>query len=337
MRFPVFGSVRLPGVATARRLRSVIATRWLDRRVPRESARIRLHRRRLFILPTPLGYTYAATLALLLLGSLNYGASLGFAVTFLLAGGGALAMIHTYRNLEGVELTFVPPPAVFAGERPRMPVRLRADAPQRRGIALEGGDGPPPVTAPGPDTAVDAEFRFPPRPRGRFRPPRLRVRTDWPFALLRVWSWVWPDLNGIVYPACVDHGLVPPERSAATGFDRPRAGGEEDFAGLRAYQSGDSPRRISWPAFARTDELLVKAFEAAPGGDDRFDWEDTAALRPEERLEQLCYWVVRAERTGLRYGLALPDRRIDAGAGPTHRARCLEALALFGAGEDAPA
>jgi uncharacterized protein (DUF58 family) len=328
---------RLPGTSAARRLRSAIATRWLDRRVPRESARIRLHRRRLFILPTPLGYTFAATLALLLLGSLNYGASLGFAVTFLLAGGGALAMIHTYRNLEGVELTFTPPPPVFAGERPRLPVRLRADAPRRWGIALEGGDDPPPVIAPAADAPADAEFRFPPPRRGRFHPPRLRVRTEWPFGLLRVWSWVWPDVNGIVYPACVDHGLAPPQRPASAGAARRRAGAEEDFAGLRAYQPGDSPRRIAWTAFARTDDLLVKAFEAAPAGDYRFDWDDTAALRPEERLEQLCFWIVHAERAGLRYGLALPDRRIDAGTGPAHRARCLEALALLGSGEDATA
>ncbi|WP_067562463.1 DUF58 domain-containing protein [Halofilum ochraceum] len=337
MRLGLPGIGAVPGMTPLRRLRSAIAERWLDRRVPRESARIRLHRRRLFILPTPLGYTFAATLALLLLGALNYGASLGFAVTFLLAGSGALAMIHTYRNLEGLELTFSPPPAAFAGERPRLPVRLRADAPQRWGIALEGGDGRAPVTAPAPEAPADAEFRFPPRPRGRFRPPRLRVCTEWPFGLLRVWSWVWPDVGGIVYPACLDHGLPPPERPASTGIDRPSAGAEEDFAGLRAYQPGDSPRRISWTAFARTDDLLVKAFESAPAGDYRFDWDDTAPLQPEERLEQLCFWVVRAERAGLRYGLALPDQRIDPGTGPAHRARCLEALALLGIGEDATA
>lgn len=329
--------LRVPGVESVRRLRSAIANYWLDRRVPREPARIRVHRRRLFILPTPLGYTFAATLALLLLGSLNYGASLGFAATFLLAGAGALAMIHTYRNLEGVELTFASPPPVFADESPRVPVRLRADAPRRWGIVLEGGDGPPPITAPGPDAVAAAEFRFPPRPRGRFRPPRLRVRTNWPFGLLRVWSWVWPDVEGIVYPACVDHHLAPPEQPAASGRDRPRAGGEEDFAGLRAYHAGDSPRRISWPTFARTDELLVKAFDSAPAGDYRFDWEDAAALLPEERLEQLCYWIVQAERAGLRYALTLPDRRLDTGTGPVHRARCLEALALLGTGEGATA
>ncbi|MFW5969414.1 MAG: DUF58 domain-containing protein [Halofilum sp. (in: g-proteobacteria)] len=328
---------RLPGTGFARRLRSTIATRWLARRVPREPPRIRLHRRRLFILPTALGYMFALTLALLLLGSLNYGASLGFAVTFLLAGAGALAMVHTYRNLEGVELTFTPPPAVFAGERLRLPVRLRAEAPRRWGIALEGGEPPPPITAPGPDTVADAEFRFPPRQRGRFRPPRLRIQTTWPFGLLRVWSWVWPDVSGIVYPACVDHGVPLPDPASAIGFDRSRAGTEEDFAGLRRYQPGDSPRRISWPAFARTDELLVKAFESAPAGDYRFEWDDVNALRPEERLEQLCFWIVQAERAGLRYGIVLPDRRIDTDSGPVHRGRCLEALALFGIGGDAAA
>ena len=41
---------------------------------------------------------------MMLLTSLNYALSLGFVVTFLLAGLVAAALLHTFRNLAGIEL-----------------------------------------------------------------------------------------------------------------------------------------------------------------------------------------------------------------------------------------
>lgn len=322
--------LRLPGARRLTRWRDTIARNWLARRVPPEPPRIRLHRRRLFILPTALGYTFALTLALLLLGSLNYGTSLGFAVTFLLAGAGSLAMVHTYRNLEAIEIAFAPPTSVFAGRTLQLPVRLHAEGAQRWSVALEGSDVDPPACAPGPSEPAACACRFHTGRRGRFRPPRLRVVTTWPFGLFRVWSWVWPRVEGLVYPPAVDHGLPLPETPIGRGQERPREGSDEDFAGLRAYRPGDPPRRIAWHVFARSDELAVKAFESSLAGDHWFDWAELAPLAPEERLEQLCDWVLRADRRGLCYGLALPDRRIEPGSGAAHRVRCLEALALVG-------
>ena len=322
--------IALPGARRLARWRDRVARSWLARRVPPEPARIHLHRRRLFILPTGLGYTFALTLALLLLGSLNYGTSLGFAITFLLAGAGALAMVHTYRNLEGVELVFAAPAPVFAGQTLRLPVRLRAAAPARWSVRLEGGDVAPSTCAPGPGDPTEREYGFHTHRRGRFRAPRLRVSTTWPFGLFRVWSWVWPSVDGLIYPRPVDHGIPLPETPMGRGRESPRAGSDEDFAGLRPYRPGDPPRRIAWRVFARSGELAVKAFESSPAGDHWFDWKSLAALGPEERLEQLCDWVLRADRQGLRYGLALPDRRVEPGTGAAHRARCLEALALLG-------
>lgn len=320
----------LPGIRRLTRLRDDIALRWLARRVPPEPQRIHLHRRRLFILPTGFGYTFALTLALLLLGSLNYGTSLGFAITFLLAGAGALAMVHTYRNLEGVELVFAAPRPVFAGQPLWLPVRLRAGGTRRWAIRLEGGDRPPSACVAGPGDPTERTWGFETRRRGRFHAPRLRVSTTWPFGLFRVWSWVWPRVDGLVYPAAVDHGVPLPETPADRGREQPRAGSDEDFAGLRPYRPGDSPRRIAWRVYARSDELAVKAFESGPAADHWFDWNHLGTLAPERRLEQLCDWVLRADRRGLRYGLALPDRRIEPGGGTAHRNRCLEALALVG-------
>jgi len=49
----------------------------------------------------------------------------------------------------------------------------------------------------------------------------------------------------------------------------------------------------------------------------------------ETRLSILAHWVLQAEEFGQGYGLRLPGVRIAPDRGEAHRARCLEALALF--------
>ncbi len=199
----------------------------------------------------------------------------------------------------------------------------------RWALTLSGPDGT--------DTGFDALSEVPveiampvPAPRrGRLQPDRARLTTEWPLGLFRVWSWLHPSIESVIYPPPRDHGFPLPESGSVGQRGRPVAG-DEDFAGLRDYRPGDPPRRIAWKALARTDELQTKAFEAAPAGERWLAWDALGALKTEERLEQLCHWVVELDRRGLRYGLALPDRRLGPDAGPAHRHRCLEALALFG-------
>ncbi len=322
--------LRLPGARLSAEWRHRFIQRWLDRRVPPESSRIVLHRRRLFILPTRLGYTFALTIALLLLGSLNYGTSLGFVVTFLLAGAGALGMLHTYRNLEGIILDFAPAPPVFAGETARFPVHVDTGERPRWAITLTPpGDGDRIEFHVHGDAPVTTTMPVPAPRRGRLRPGRSRLATEWPLGLFRVWSWLHPGIGTVVYPPAYDHGFPLPE-TGLSGRRGRAAAGDEDFDGLRDYRPGDSPRRIAWKALARTDELQTKTFETAPAGERWLPWDALGSLAMEERLEQLCHWVVELDRRGLRYGLALPDHRIEPGTGRAHRHRCLEALALFG-------
>ena len=58
--------------------------RWLFRVGGPEAAPIRLGQRRIFVLPTRFGLAVGATLMAMLLASINYGLSLGFALTFLI-------------------------------------------------------------------------------------------------------------------------------------------------------------------------------------------------------------------------------------------------------------
>ena len=72
---------------------------WLYGFTPPERGTVELVHRRVYIVPARLGWYSGATLLVLLVGSINYALSLGFALTFLLAGLGLAGMVHTARNL----------------------------------------------------------------------------------------------------------------------------------------------------------------------------------------------------------------------------------------------
>src|SRR3989449_10573542 len=89
---------------------------WIYGSTPPERGTVLLVHRRVYIVPTQLGLLYALTLVILLVGSINYALSLGFALTFLLAGMGLAGMVHTARNLARMAVSVGRAEPVFAGE-----------------------------------------------------------------------------------------------------------------------------------------------------------------------------------------------------------------------------
>ena len=72
---------------------------WIFRARTPEDPPVILVQRRIFIIPSRTGYFFAFVLLLLLIASINYSLSLGYFLTFLLAGMGGISMLHTFRNL----------------------------------------------------------------------------------------------------------------------------------------------------------------------------------------------------------------------------------------------
>src|SRR6185369_7607945 len=99
---------------------------WLYGFTPPERGVVVLVHRRVYILPTQLGWLFVLTLAILLVGSINYALSLGFALTFLLAGMGLAGMVHTARNLARMAVSVGPAAPVVVGEA--APFRVYLDA-----------------------------------------------------------------------------------------------------------------------------------------------------------------------------------------------------------------
>lgn len=135
-----------------------------------------------------------------------------------------------------------------------------------------------------------------------------------------------------MYPRPVGHLPLPEADLPAGQGERGNATGVEDFTGLHPYRPGESPRRIHWPSLAHQDEVLVKRFSGNADRETALDWSAVAHLPDvEDKLSQLCQWVLQAEQRGLRYSLSLPGMSpIAPGCGTAQRRAALEALARYG-------
>jgi len=311
---------------------------WVERFTPRlggargpQAGDLQLDRRRVYVLPTRAGLLFGLALATMLVTAINYGLALGYALTFLLASVALVSMLHTWRNLLGLTLRAGRVEPVHAGELAELGLLLHNGAgPERFAIALS-------VPGTAQPTAIDVAARtehlvtvaLPTERRGWLAVPRMRLSTTWPLGLWRAWAWWHPAVRVLVLPRPESPAAPLPE-SGSDGTER-SGRGEEDFAAIRPFRAGDSPRRLAWKAMARTggDALLIREFEGGAGGQLLLDWDALpGSLDPEERLSRLARWVVDAEAAGMQYGLRLPGTTLALDAGPVHRAACLEALAL---------
>lgn len=307
------------------------ALKWAKKRQGIDADSVRLTAGRTYILPTGVGLIFALMCFAMLMGSMNYNNNLSFLLTFLLIGIGFVAMHQCQRNLVGLDIHFAGVEPVFAGQSaqfriavtnhsktPRFRIRLYRDKTLSRIQDLEPGESKVFVLA------------MPTERRGWVSLPRFGARTLFPFELFRSWAWMHMELRGLVYPRVADDAPPPPPSQMALGHRQHDARGEEDFAGLKRFIVGDSPRNVAWKAYARTGQLLSKRFAGADTSSQWFDFDAVPAQDLEDRLSVLARWIVDADRTREDYGLRMPGVSIAPSHGEAHRSRCLEALALYG-------
>ena len=306
--------------------------RWLFRLYGPESAPIVLVQRRIFVLPTGAGAVFGMTLILLLIGSINYFLSLGFMLTFLLAGLGIVSIVHAFRNLVGLEIAPGRCEPVFAGDDASFGLLVRNRRPDARwALALRPAQGVAAlIDVPG-DATAEARLALPTRERGWRRLDRVTLDTTYPLGLIRGWSYVQPDMRCLAYPK--PESAAPPLPLGLDGREGAfqSAFGMDDFAGLRGHQPADPPRHIAWKAVAREAPLLTKQFSGTAAGSVWLDW---AALPPqldtEARLSRLTAWVIAAHAACVPFGLRLPGCELKPAADEAHVRRCLQELALHG-------
>lgn len=300
---------------------------------PPEALPVALPQRRIYVLPSAAGVTFAGLLGCMLLASLNYNLSLGFGLTFILAGVANVSLLVAHRNLLKLRLVAGHATPVFAGTpqcfelnfadpvgRPRRALTLIATA--------TGSVGDFEVPAHG---SGSVQVQCPTERRGRHRVGPLILETRYPLGLIRAWAVLEPAIAGLVYPAPEPSPPPPPRHGTGTGEGRLTQEGGSAFDSLRGYRPGDSPRAIAWRTLARGGPLATKVFADEHGEQLTLSWFDCpATLDTESRIARLCAWALAAEEAGNAYGMELPGLRLAPARGPGHLHTVLEALALYG-------
>lgn len=286
--------------------------------------------RQIFILPTRHGLLFALVLIALALAAVNYNNALAYLLTFLLASMAVVSLLHAQRNLLKLRVTAAAGEPVFVGEPAAMRVCLHNDSGARYALRLESALAAfGAFDVPAQDTRC-VVLSIPTRSRGWLDCPPLTLASVYPLGITRAWSRrLTLPARCLVYPKPADESTW----QTAIGAEGESLPGTlqdgEDFTGLRPYQSGDAPSRISWKTLARGQGLHTKEFRASLAENVWLDWDAFESRDTETRLSLMCRAALDAEDNGLAYGLRLPGFILEPDSGAAHRHRCLEALALY--------
>jgi len=311
--------------------------RWFEQRLT-ASDTLALHQRNIYILPTGAGLAFAAMLVVLLVASINDQLSLGYLLTFLLAGSGLTSMHATHNTLRGLTLHLRPVHPTFVGQAAVLELRITNPGTARYGIGLRlaGPEHAGDITWLDADALAQtpAHLSFVPLQRGLQRIPNLRAETRFPLGLFRAWA-IWrPATQVLVYPNPEPDAPPLPAASAlmgAPGPSRVSRGGE--FDGVRAYQRGDPLKLVVWKKAAQAlqvgGELVSRDTSAQVTHQLWLDYARCAGHDSEQRLSRLTAWLLRAQELGLDWGLRLPGVELAPNQGELHQRACLRALALW--------
>lgn len=305
---------------------------WAARRHGRDSLPITINRRRVYILPTRFGIMLALMLAAMLIAGLNYNSNLGLAFAFLMTSIALVTMHHCNRNLLGLKVDVTTEADAFAGREASFEFVLRNDSTiDRRDVEIrcKTAAGMRSVLAQSSESVRVAIYV--PR-RGVLRLDQFELRTRYPFGWFHAWTYVQASLTAYVAPAPQGDRTLP----AAGGLgsaSRSESRGDEDFAGLRAYEPGVPLKHMAWKVLARGGEAAVRSYTSLAAQPEWLEWAALDGQDTETRLSQLCLWVLESEAAQRVFGLRIPGKEIPPGRGAAHRFACLRALAVHGIAE----
>ncbi len=258
-----------------------------------------------------------------------------YLLAFACAGMAMLSWLHARANLRDIEVQAGDLIAETRGKGCRLPFRLNSKGTRAAsGIEIAAANARSSVFVAQlePGAPFRAELILPTTPSGPAQPSLLLIRSLYPLgfftAELRL------PLSRTRKTMPLPEGDLPlpspvktdASKSAGTvSFGRRGVAGNDDFAGLRPWQPGDSPRHIDWKAVARDRPMMTKQWSGSQDTEVILDW-NSLTLDDAEKAGQFAKWIQDCEANAIPFSLVLPALKIPAGLGPAHARRCLEAL-----------
>lgn len=305
---------------------------WLEERFP-NGRQITLSLNKIFIVPTLTGTAMLATIALLYLLAINFQSSLIYALSFWLIALFIIAIFFTYKNLAGITIKAVRADSCFAGEKAVFELEISCpENLQKSSFFLGWRDQDIIETHLVEHHCQRIKLSHETLKRGYFKPERVSVFSRYPLNLLISWSYAPLDMHAIVYP---EPKLMDQSESGLSVDDEAAKGneianGSADFAGIRDYQTGDSPKQIHWGSYAKTGRLYTKSFIDYASKDIWLEWDTLNIQGIEAKLSHLSAQILSCFQEDQIYGLKIPSKTIQPSKGEAHKTICLTALALYG-------
>lgn len=303
----------------------------LFRTRPEDTLPLTIHHKRIYILPTKRGWVFLASLLLMLVSSINYALSLGYALSFLLTGMFAATLLETYKNLAGVTIESIGGKNVFAGEKAEFTVGLSSGADiKHHDIEVSASDTNNFCTV-APDSQTHCTLSVDTTKRGKVAIGRVTLQSRYPLGLWYTWCYLHSPAAIVAYPTPETNPPPLPLSLSEANGDKATQNRSGDVAGLREYQPGDTPSHIAWKSLARGQGLQVRTFEDNQhGGEVLLTQQATKQHEIEAQLSRLSAWVIAAEQNQNQYALTLSDNQLPLANGSTHKKLALESLALHG-------
>lgn len=290
-----------------------------------------LNQRRIFILPTDRGLGFVILITLLLLIAFVYNNNLAYLLAFLLASIFFIAILHSYRSLSGLVLRSGQSKPVFSGQAAGFNIHIDNSTNKERlqlKISLLQTTETISLLA---HSQAQVTLHSATGKRGWQKAGTLTISSTYPLGLFRAWSPLRFNLNVLVYPKPANTEIPFPETPASQSEQGTASThkGNDDFFGLQSYQPGDAIKHIHWKSYAKGLGVFSKQYDGESSDQIWLNYIQTPGHGIEERLSQLCRWLIDAEQAGISYGFSIPGLKLEPANGQHHYQKCLEALALF--------
>ncbi len=292
------------------------------------------------IRPTRVGIGYIVGCVLVGVAATNTGNNALYIVLAVMLGVLVVSGLSSRLNLRGLSVELEPPAEVFAN-RPfhlRLLVRHGGRLLPRWLLVFTLGEPGQPLLVPYlPRRGTSRGYlELLVRRRGRHRFGWVHVGSIFPLGFFHKGLRYPADAEVLVYPELFAAGSVAPERASTRGEGfAQRVGWGHDLHSLRAFRSGDDPRRIHWKQTARTGAMVFTEREAEEGRRLSIVFDNAVGtLGPEaaERFERLVSEAATAAvdylGRGFEVELVTREDRLPFASGPIQRRAVLEALAL---------
>jgi uncharacterized protein (DUF58 family) len=288
---------------------------------------LRIGLRRVFILPSALGWLWAAVGGLLYVLGVNTSSNVPLILGFLMLALQLLAIFLTAQTLHGLQLHWPTQIEGWAAEQLPLPVQLTVPKGSRY-LGLQLGPRGQRWEGICPAGVQQIPVPWQGDSRGLHKLPRLRIDSQAPLGLWVCWVRIQLNSEALLYPAPIPAAIneLPWLQASAKQQAKPNIE-PHDFHSLQPHRPEEGPQRLAWKQLARGHGEFSKRFEAPTAQAVLLSLQP--GIEKEKGLSAIAARIKQLAANGETYGLQLLQLNINPGNGTNHRRECLRSLALL--------